>query len=70
MYFVHIYIFLKKNSKKNSRFPKFSQKKEKNFQKKKKKKKKKILWTRDIGLPIDFFKKKDPFFSFKDFKIL
>ena len=52
----------KKNQKKNSRFPKFSQKKRKVFQKKN-------LWTRDIGLPSDFFKK-GPFFSFKDFKIL
>ena len=34
-----------------------------------KKKKKKILWTRGSGLPSDFFKK-DPFFSYKDFKIL
>ena len=42
--------------KKNSRFPKFSQKKkEKNFQKKN-------LWTRDIGLPIDFLKKMPIFF--------
>ena len=66
MSFVCIYILKKQNkkkSKKNSRFPKFSQKKRKFFQKKKK------LWTRDNGLPSDFFKK-CPFFSFKDFKIL
>ena len=53
----------KKNKKKNSRFPKFSQKKRKIF------KKKKIfgLGTLDFLLT---FSKKDPFFSFKDFKIL
>ena len=68
MSFVCVYILKKtkqkKNQKKNSRFPKFSQKKRKIF-----KKKKKNLWTRDIGLPIDFFKKR-PIFFFKDFKIL
>ena len=67
MSFVCVYIFKKQNKikkKKNSRFPKFSQKKRKIF------KKKKNLWTRDIGLPIDFFKKRPFFFSFKDFKIL
>ena len=82
MYFVHVYI--KKNLKKKiSRFPNLSQKNTKIYKKKKKKglwtrgieplshlkKKKKILWTRSIGLPSDFFKK-DPFFSFKNFKIL
>ena len=55
-----MYIFKKK--KKISRFPNLSQKKEKNFQKK------------IFGLgTLDFlltFSKKDPFFSFKDFKIL
>ena len=53
----------KKNQKKNSRFPKFSQKKEKNFQKKKKK---------IFGLgTLDFlltFSKKDPFFFFQRFQ--
>ena len=62
MSFVCVYILKKKkkkqkkNKKKNSRFPKFSQKKRKIF-------KKKNLWTRDIGLPSDFFKK-GPFFFF------
>ena len=68
MSFVCVYILKKQNKKKlkkNSRFPKFSQKKRKNF-----KKKKKNLWTRDIGLPSDFFKKGPFFFSFKDFKVL
>ena len=41
----------KKNIKKNSRFPKFSQKKRKIFQKKK------SLWTRGIE-PLSHFKKK------------
>ena len=50
----------KKIQKKNSRFPKFSQKKRKIF-------KKKNLWTRDIGLPIDFFKKR-PIFFFQRFR--
>jgi len=54
-----IYIKKNKTKKKNSRFPKFSQKK-RNFQKKN-------LWTRDIGLPIDFFKKR-PIFFFQRFQ--
>ena len=47
MYFVHVYIFLKKDTKKKklkkkfSRFPNLSQKKEKIFPKKKEKKKEK-----------------------------
>ena len=63
--------------KKKSRFPNLSRKREKIsnvfglgalgpwviF-----KKKKKILWTRGIELPSDFFLKAQ-FFSFKDFKI-
>ena len=64
MSFVCVYILKKtkqkKKSKKNSRFPKFSQKKRKFF-------KKKNLWNRDIGLPIDFFKK-GPFFFFQRFQ--
>ena len=59
MSFVCVYILKKQNKikkKKNSRFPKFSQKKKEKFSKKN-------LWTRDIGLPIDFFKKR-PFFFF------
>ena len=76
-------IYLKKFKKKKFQdFQIFPQKKEKNFQKKKKSlwtraikplshlKKIKILWTKGIGLPSDFKKKKNPFFSFKDFKIL
>ena len=58
MSFVCVYILKKQNKKKikkNSRFPKFSQKKRKIFEKKKN------LWTRDIRLPSDFFKK-GPFF--------
>ena len=87
MYFVHVYIFLKKIKKKIQNFffkisKSFPQKKREKFSNEKslwtrgieplshlKKKKKKILWTRSIGLPSDFFKK-DPFFSFKNFKIL
>ena len=65
MYFVHVYIFkTKKKIKKKFKISKIFPKKEKNFQKKKN------LWTRDIGLPSDFFKKDPFFFSFKDFKIL
>ena len=59
--FMYIYIYFFKKFKKNSRFPNLSQKKEKNFQKKKN------LWTRDIGLPSDFFKK-CPFFFFQRFQ--
>ena len=59
-------IYIKKNkTKKKIKISKIFPKKEKNFQKKKKN-----LWTRDIGLPSDFFKKGPFFFSFKDFKIL
>ena len=49
------------------------QKKKKNFQdsqispKKREKISKKNLWTRDIGFPIDFFKK-GPFFFFQRFQ--
>ena len=79
MYFVHVYIFLKKFKKKIQDSQIFPKKREK-FSKKKKNLwtrgikplrhlKKKFLWTRGIGLPSDFFKK-DPFFSYKDFKIL
>ena len=79
MYFVHVYIFLKKrNQKKFQDFQIFPQKKEKNFQKKKKSLwtrgieplshlKKKNLWTRGIRLPSDFFKKV-PFFFFQRFQ--
>ena len=46
-------IYIKKKTKKKKKFKisKIFPKKEKNFQKKN-------LWTRDIGLPIDFFKKR------------
>ena len=67
MSFVCVYILKKQNKKKNQKKIQDFQ----NFPKKREKfSKKKNLWTRDIGLPIDFFKKKDQFFSFKDFKIL
>ena len=68
MSFVCVYILKKQNKKKNQKKKKFKiskifPKKEKNFQKKK-----------IFGLgTLDFlltFSKKDPFFSFKDFKIL
>ena len=52
----------KKNKKKIQDFQNFP-KKEKNFQKKKKKN----IWTRDIGLPSDFFKK-GLFFFFQRFQ--
>ena len=52
MSFVCVYI-LKKQNKKKFKISKIFPKKEKNFQKNKN------LWTRDIGLPSDFFKK-DP----------
>ena len=55
MYFVHVYIFLKK-SKKNFKISKSFLKKEKNFQKKKKK----SLWTRGIE-PLSHLKKKKKF---------
>ena len=66
MSFVCVYI-LKKNKtkqkiKKKFKISKIFPKKEKNFQKKKKN-----LWTRDIGLPSDFFKK-GPFFFFQRFQ--
>ena len=68
MSFVCVYILKKQNKKKNQKkkfkISKIFPKKEKNFQKKKN------LWTRDIGLPSDFFKKGPFFFSFKDFKVL
>ena len=54
MYFVHVYIFKKKNQKKNFKISKSFLKKEKNFQKKKKKK---GLWTRGIQPLSHFFKK-------------
>ena len=60
MYFVHVYIFEKK-IKKNFKISKIFPKKQKNFQKKKK------IWTRDIGLPSDFFKK-GLFFFFQRFQ--
>ena len=75
-----MYIFKKKKKNQDSQI--FPKKREKFSNLKKKKKKslwtrgieplshlKKNLWTRGIGLPSDFFKK-DPFFSYKDFKIL
>ena len=49
----------KKNQKK-FKISKIFPKKEKNFQKKN-------LWTRDIGLPIDFFKNR-PIFFFQRFQ--
>ena len=59
MSFVCVYILKKKkNQKKKFKISKIFPKKEKNFQKKN-------LWTRDIGLPIDFFKKKTHFFLSK-----
>ena len=80
MYFVNVYI-KKKIKKKNFKISKSFLKKEKKFQKKKK-----SLWTRGIEPlshfkkknffelgALDFlviFFKKDPFFSFKNFKIL
>ena len=63
MSFVCVYILKNQIKKKIQDFQNFPKKREK-FSKKKKN-----FWTRDIGLPSDFFKK-DPFFSFKDFKIL
>ena len=64
MSFVCVYILKKQNKKKIKKKFKISKifpKKEKNFQKKKN------LWTRDIGLPSDFFKK-GPFFFFQRFQ--
>ena len=65
MSFVCVYILKKtKQKKKIQDFQNFPKKREKIS------KKKKNLWTRDIGLPSDFFKKGPFFFSFKDFKVL
>ena len=62
MSFVCVYILKKQNKKKKKfKISKIFPKKEKNFQKKKN------LWTRDIGLPSDFFKK-GPFFFFQRFQ--
>ena len=64
MSFVCVYILKKQNQKKIKKKFKISKifpKKEKNFQKKKK------IWTRDIGLPSDFFKK-GLFFFFQRFQ--
>ena len=82
---IYIYIFFKKIQKKKFQdFQIFLKKKREKFSNeksiwtrgieplshlKKKKKKQKILWTRGSGLPSDFFKK-DPFFSYKNFKII
>ena len=64
MSFVCVYILKKtkqkKKIKKKFKISKIFPKKEKNFQKKKN------LWTSDIGLLIDFFKK-GPFFFFQRF---
>ena len=65
MSFVCVYILKKQNKtkpkkkKKIQDFQNFPKKKKKNFQKN--------LWTRDTGLPIDFFKK-GPFFFFQRFQ--
>ena len=67
MSFVCVYILKKTKQKKNQKKIQDFQ----NFPKKREKfSKKKNLWTRDIGLPSDFFKKVPFFFSFKDFKVL
>jgi len=62
---VYIYIKKKQNKKKSKKKIQDFQ----NFPKKREKfsKKKKNLWTRDIGLPIDFFKKR-PIFFFQRFQ--
>ena len=81
MYFIHVYMYIFFQKKKFKIFKSFP-KKGKKFSKKKKK----GLWTRGIEPlshfkkknffelgALDFlviFFKKDPFFSFKDFKIL
>ena len=62
MSFVCVYILKKQNKKKKFKISKIFPKKEKNFQKKKN------LWTRDIGLPSDFFKKGPFFFFFQRFQ--
>ena len=62
MSFVCVYILKKQNKKKKIQdFQNFPKKRE-NFSKKKKN-----LWTRDIGLPSDFFKK-DLFVFFQRFQ--
>ena len=62
MYFIHVYMYIYFQKKKIQDFQIFP-KKEKNFQQKKKK----ILWTRGIELPSDFFKKAH-FFFFQRFQ--
>ena len=62
MSFVCVYILKKTKQKKNKKKIQDFQ----NFPKKREKFSKKNLWTRDIGLPIDFFKK-GPFFFFQRF---
>ena len=62
MSFVCVYILKKQNTKKIKKKIQDFQ----NFPKKREKFSKKILWTRDIGLPIDFFKKR-PIFFFQRF---
>ena len=58
---IYIYIYIKKTKQKKIQdFQNFPKKREK-FSKKKN------LWTRDIGLPSDFFKK-GPFFFFQRFQ--
>ena len=61
MYFVHVYIYFFKKIQKKFKIPKSFPKKREKFSKKKN------LWTRDIGLPSDFFKK-CPFFFFQRFQ--
>ena len=64
MNFVCVYILKKTKQKKNQKKIQDFQ----NFPKKREKfSKKKNLWTRDIGLPIDFFKKR-PIFFFQRFQ--
>ena len=63
MSFVCVYILKKQNKKKSKKKIQDFQ----NFPKKREKFSKKNLWTRDIGLPIDFFKK-GPFFFFQRFQ--
>ena len=63
MSFVCVYILKKQNKKKiKIKIQDFQ-----NFPKKREKFSKKNLWTRDIGLPIDFFKKR-PIFFFQRFQ--
>ena len=63
MSFVCVYILKKQNKKKIKKKIQDFQ----NFPKKREKFSKKNLWTRDIGLPIDFFKK-GQFFFFQRFQ--